>query len=235
MEHPYPLLPLLYVLAGYLLLQILLNLLIALLLRRVGRRAVHALLATFWSGVINALYFIVAAVLLHVWEAVPNRDPPPGVGWYALAGLPLGAGLWYLTTLARKLGRALFGRGELIAAEDAILRVPPHPRYLAWGVLNLTLIQPAGRELFLRGAFLPAVVLTFGWGGAVAATLVVELLLRLNVVWALQTLTYALVMCGLFYMTGGALTGLVAAAVSGLIHGMMLAHIGFREALRREE
>ena len=110
--------PLLWPLAGYLVLQILLNLSVARILVRKGQKPQYALVATFWCGVINALYFIVVAVLLHIWQLVPSADKPSGnYGFQALLGLPAGAALWYVTTLGRKLGKALFGKSELIAAE----------------------------------------------------------------------------------------------------------------------
>jgi len=232
MTGPFDLMPLLYALAGYLALQVMLNLGLGLWLNRRGRRPVLMLQATFWSSVVNGLYFTVAAVLLHIYQLVPNRGLPPATGWWALGGLPLGVLLWYLTAQARRLGLALFGKGELIASEDAVLTFPPSPRYLGWGVANLTVIQPLGRELFMRGAFLPAVIATFGWGWALASLLVVELLLKLNVVWLLQTVLYTLFMCALFYFSGSALAGLIAAAVSGLLHAVALAYLG-RKQLER--
>lgn len=221
-----PLTPLLAALGAYLALQVLLNLVLAWYLSRRGRTASHMLAGTFWASVINAVYFTVAAVLLHVWSLAPNYPPHQDYPLLALLGLPLGPLLWYLTTLGRKLGLALFGKGELIASEDAVLRVPPAPRFIGWGILNLCALQPLGRELFMRGAFFPSVIEHFGWGWAVAATLVIELLLRLNVVWLFQTLFYALAMCGLFLLTHSALTGLVAAAVAGLIQAVVLLRLG---------
>jgi Co/Zn/Cd efflux system component len=221
-----PLTPLLWVLAAYLALQLLLNLVLNLLLARGARTPQRALQGTFWAAVINALFFIAAAALLHYFGCVPERPPHHNYGLLALLGLPLGPLLWYVTTWGRKLGLGLFGRGELIAAEDAVLRVPPAPRYLGWGVANLALLQPLGRELFLRGAFLASVQPALGWGAAIAATLIVELLLRLNIVWLFQTLIYALSMCALFWLTHSALTGLVAAGVSGLIQAAVLIKLG---------
>jgi hypothetical protein len=221
-----PLVPMLIALAGYLVLQLVLNLLSALYLRGKEPEARNVLKATFWAGVVNALYFTTAAVLLHILRAAPNRPPHHNYGLLALLGVPIGPVLWYATAWGRKIGLALFGRGELVAGEDAVLRVPPSDRYIGWGIVNLAVLQPLGRELFLRGAFLPTVALTFGWGWAVAATLIVELLLRMNIVWVFQTLIYALIMCGLFISTGTALTGLVAAGVSGAIQGLVLFKLG---------
>ena len=48
----------------------------------------------------------------------------------------------------------------------------------------------------MRGVFFPSVLEHFGWAWAIAATLVIELLLRLNIVWLFQTLVYAFAMCG---------------------------------------
>ena len=173
-------------------------------------------------------------MLLHIYRWVPNSPPKHNYGWLALAGIPGGLVVWYFITLGRKLGIELFGRSELIPAEDAALHVaaqpgtPLSPRYVGWGVVNLAILQPLGRELFMRGALLPAVALEFGWLWAVAAAVLIELLLKLNVVWVFQTLAYSLLMCAMFYLTGSALTGLVAAAVSGLIHGLALIYISGR-------
>lgn len=217
-----PLTPMLLALGAYLALQVLLNLVLMLYLAR-GRRTPQFILAgTFWAGLVNALFFITAAVLLHIWGHAPNYAPHQNYGLLALLGLPLGPAVWYVTTLGRKLGLALFGKGELIAAEDAVLRAPPAEHFIGWGVINLWLLQPCGRELFLRGSFFPAVIENFGWVWAVAATLVIELLLRLNIVWVFQTLAYALCMCALYLATHSALTGLVAASVAGLIQAVVL-------------
>lgn len=231
MAEAIPIGPTAYALAGYLALQLLLNVIIRLSLRRKGALAVQALTATFWSSIINALYFLVAAVMLHIYGYAPNRsEPNHNYLLLALVGIPLGPVLWYLTTLGRKAGLSLFGRGGLIAAEDAILSVPPEPRYIGWGVINLAVIQPTGRELFMRGALLPTVLQTTGWPLAIAASLVVELLLKLNVAWALQTISYTLAMCLLYYATGTALSGLVAASISGAIQSAVLIRIGLRQA-----
>jgi hypothetical protein len=223
---------LLYVLLGYFALQVVLNLTVRSLAQRSPQRAVTALTGSFWASVVNALYFIVAAVLLHLWKVAPNRPLPAHVWWWALAALPLGAGLWYLSAKARGLGISLFGKSNLVAGEDAILRFPPDPSYLTWGVANQALLQPLGRELFMRGVFLPVAVQHYGWGWGIAATLLVELVPRLNVVWLPLTLLYCGTMCLLFYVTGGALTGLLAAAVSGLLHSVGLAALARREASR---
>lgn len=226
--------PLLAFLGGYVVLQLMLNIAAGFVIQRSRIRAITAVKAAFLSTIVNALYFLAAAVLLHAFRWVPNTPPKTNYGWLALAGLPYGLAVWYITTLGRKLGIELFGRADLIPAEDAALHVAARPgtplseRYLGWGVVNLTTLQPLGRELFLRGALLPAVALQFGWLWAIAAALLIELLLRLNVVWLFQTLAYSLLMCGMFILTGSALTGLVAAGLSGLIHGLALIHIAGR-------
>lgn len=225
-DRALPLTPLLIVLGAYLALQIALNTILALVLARRGRSAVQILSGTFWASVINAVFYITAAVLMHLWRFTPRYPPHTNYGLLALLGIPLGPVLWWAVTLGRKLGLALFGRGDLIASEDAILRVPPAPRYIGWGIMNLFALQPLARELFLRGVFLPSVFEHFGWLWAVAATLVIELLLRLNIVWLFQTLIYALILCGLFIATHSALTGLVAASIAGLIQAAVLLRLG---------
>jgi hypothetical protein len=74
----------------------------------------------------------------------------------------------------------------------------------------------------MRGMLLPAVVRHMGWGWGIAATLIVEMLLRLNIAWVFQTLLYALVMCALYYLTGAALCGLTAAMTVGVIQAAVL-------------
>ncbi len=230
MGEAIPIGPTVYALAGYLVLQVLLNLIIRARLRRKGALAIHALTATFWSSVVNALYFMVAAIVLHIYGFAPNSENPDhNYLLLALTGIPLGPFLWYFTTMGRKAGQSIFGRGGLIAAEEAILSVPPEARYIGWGVMNLAVIQPLGRELFMRGALLPTLLLGTTWPLAFAATLVVELLLRLNVTWALQTMVYTLALCGMYYATGTALTGLVAASISGVIQAAVLIRIGLRQ------
>ena len=232
-QQELPLEPLAYTLLGYFVLQILLNFLVAALRRRSKQPQLVLLLGAFWSGFVGALYFVVAAVLLHIFELAPNTDTPPaGMLWWGLAGLPLGVLLWYVQAMARRLGLMIFGLSQLVAAEDAILRIPPRPSYLSWGLINLALIQPLGRELFMRGVFLPVVALNLGWAWAVGTSLVIELLLRLNVVWLFATVVYVLLMCTLFYLSGNALCGLVAAAVAGLIHGLALIQFGLKQAER---
>jgi hypothetical protein len=221
-----PLTPMLIALGAYLALQLLQNLILMLYLSRAKRTAKHMLAGTFWAGVVNALYFITAAVVLHITGYAPNYPPHDNYWLLAGLGLVLGPLLWYVCTLGRKLGLALFGKSELIAAEDAVLRAPPEVRYIGWGIINLWLLQPLGRELFLRGAFFPAVLTAFGWPWAIAATLVVELLLRLNIVWLFQTLIYALFMCALYLLTHCALSGFVAASVAGLIQAVVLLRLG---------
>ena len=214
--------PLLIVLAGYLALQLLLNLVIGIYLRSGGRLPVKALKGTFWAGLANAVYFTVCAALLQIMQLTHKVEPRLGYGLLALIGLPLGPLLWYLVTMGRKLGQAWFGKSELVPAEDAILRVPPDSRYIGWGVMNLAVAQPVGRELFLRAAFLPTVAAVFGWPAAVGATALFELATKLNVVWVFQTLAYSLALSLLFIATGSALSGLVAAAVAGLIQATVL-------------
>lgn len=223
------LIPLVYAVAGYFALQALLSIAIRLVLRREGVSRVFALTGSFWAGVAGALYLVVISVVLHIWNLAPNavRQPPHQL-WWGLGGLPLGVLLWYFQVAARRLGIAVFGPSQLIAAEDAILNLLPHPRYLGWGLVNLAVIQPLGRELFMRAVFLPTVALNSGWGWAVGATLVIELWMRMNVVWLFANTVYVLAMCGLFYLSGSALCGVVAAAVAGLLHGIALAYISFK-------
>jgi hypothetical protein len=42
-------------------------------------------------------------------------------------------------------------------------------------------------------------------------------------------------MCALFYLSGNALCGLVAASVAGLIHALALAQHGLRRAIEQDE
>ena len=218
-----------YSILGYIVLQILLNIGLRAWLVRTKKKAIHALIATFWSGVFNALYFITLAVLLHIWDLAPNGEPRQNYAMLALLGVPLGALLWYLLTIARKAGLELFGRGDIVAAEDAILRVPPDLRYVVWGILNLAFIQPLGRELFMRGVFFPVLLAHYGLWPAAGITVFIEFFLRMNIVWLFHTAIYGLAMCLLFYYTGTALTGLVAASIAGLLHGSALAYMGQRE------
>jgi hypothetical protein len=64
---------------------------------------------------------------------------------------------------------------------------------------------------------------------------VAELAPRLNVVWLPLTLLYSLTMCGLFYLSGSALCGLIAAVTSGCIHSIALAYLAVRGASRQTE
>src|SRR5947207_10978236 len=110
---PHPLHALLLALAGYVALQILLNLVIRALVVRSPNRAITALKRSFWANVANALYFIAAAALLHIWKLAPNRPPGSQTLWWALGGIPIGIALWYLSAKARGLGLRLFGSGAL--------------------------------------------------------------------------------------------------------------------------
>jgi isoprenylcysteine carboxyl methyltransferase (ICMT) family protein YpbQ len=227
--------PLAYALAGYFILQVLLLVLLAAWRRR-QRTPAAMLTGAFWGGVISALYFIIASVMMHIWGMAPNRESPgQNMLWWGLAGVPLGILLWYLQALGRRWGIMLFGASQLAAAEDVILQALPHPRYFGWGIINLAVIQPLGRELFMRAVLLPVVAMNLGWGWGIGATLIVELLLKLNVVWAIATLFYTGMMCALFYLSGNALCGLVAASVAGLIHALALAQHGLRRAIEQDE
>lgn len=224
-----PLVPLAYALLGYFGLQLILSIAIRTWLKRAKAQPIAAVTTAFWAGIIGALYLVVISVLLHIWNLAPNTERPPAhMLWWGLGGVPLGVVLWYVLVMARRLGITAFGSSQLIAAEDAILNFIPHPRYLSWGLINLAVIQPLGRELFMRGVFLPVVALNMGWGWAVGTTLVIELWLRMNVVWLFANIFYVFMMCGLFYLSGNALCGLVAASVAGLIHGVALASVAIR-------
>lgn len=226
-----PLIPLVYAVAGYFLFQALLSITIRLLLRRKLVSKIFMLTGSFWAGVAGALYLVVVSAVLHIRGLAPNAvEQPVHQLWWGLAGLPLGVVLWYLQVTARRLGIAVFGPSQLIAAEDAILTLLPHPRYLGWGLVNLAAIQPLGRELFMRAVFLPAAALNFGWGWAVGAVLVIELWMRMNVVWLFANTVYVLAMCGLFYLSGSALCGLVAASAAGLLHGIALSYMAAKAA-----
>jgi hypothetical protein len=218
----HPLQALLAVLGGYFALQIVQNIIIRALAVRSPQRIRTVIKGSFWASVVNAVYFIVVAILLHIWNLAPN-DKPSHMAFWALMGLPCGAALWWLSAQARALGIRWFGYSNIVAGEDAVLRHPPDPQYIGWGITNQSIIQPLGRELFLRGAFLPMVVASYGWAWGIAATLIVEIAPRLNVVWLPLTLTYSLFMCGLYYSSDSALCGLVAAAVSGMLHSCSLA------------
>jgi hypothetical protein len=220
-----------YALVGYLVLQVALNTFNTWLVRRSSTRLATILKAAFWSGVANALYFLTLAVVLRATHLVETREPPAGLWLHALLGVPVGVVLWFVLTIARKAGRELFGRGELALAEEAMLTAAPNPRYLSWSLINLITLQPLGRELFLRGLFLPVAVRHFGWGWAIGATLLIELLLRLNVAWVFQTVVYSLSMVGLFYLTGSAMLGLTAAMTAGAIQGAVL----LKQRVRRIE
>lgn len=214
-----------YALSGYLLLQVALNLLLARLLTRLGRNPRHALTATFWSGVVNAVYLGGCGVALYgLAEPTPHIRIP--LYFTIPGGLLLGVALWYITVLARKLGLELFGRGRLIAAEDAILALPPRPAYVWFGLANLALLQPVGRELFFRAAMLPLLAAGYGWPIAVVAVLVVELLLKLNVVWVFAVCAHSLLLSGLYYATGSVAACIATAATAGLIHGLALNRAG---------
>lgn len=232
---PHPLQALAYLLLGYFALQIVLNVIVRAAAQRSPQRAQAALAGSFWAGVVNSLYFVAASVWLHQAGIAPNRGPDKSTVWWALAGIPAGVALWYGSAKARGLGIRLFGSSNIVSGEDAILHFPPSPAYVNWGIANLTFIQPIGREVFLRGAFLPVAVGELGWGWGLAATLLAELAPRLNVVWLPLTLLYSAAMCLLFYLSGSALCGLVAACVSGCIHSIVLAYITVRGEDRRSD
>jgi hypothetical protein len=69
---------------------------------------------------------------------------------------------------------------------------------------------------------LPVVVRHVGWEWGFGATLLVELLLRLNIAWIFQTLLYALAMYVMFYYTGSATMGLTAAMTAGAVQAGVL-------------
>ncbi len=222
MDQPAGMTGLLYALSGYLLLQVVLNLIIMRLLRRPGRDPRRALSATFWSGVINACYFGGCGWLLLRSGTVPAAPKVWPLAQAIGLGVFCGLALWYIAVLARKLGLELFGRGRLIAAEDAILAVPPSRWYVAAGIGNLALVQPFGRELFFRGAMLPLLASGFGWPMALTAVLVVELLLKLNVVWVFAVIANSLILGGLYFITGNVAACIGGAAIAGLIHALAL-------------
>src|SRR4051812_47648663 len=162
-----------WALLGYVALQIGLNLLSMYRVQRAGNRPLHTLVNAFQANVLNALYFLAIAVAFHLGGIANTDEPPPHLWLHALLGIPLGVPLWFGLTYARKVGQALLGRGDLVLAEEAIIRLPPTPRYQSWGVMNLIVIQPLAHELFMRGLLLTAVVRYMGWGWGIAATLIV--------------------------------------------------------------
>ncbi len=255
-------------LTGYLVLQLALNLINVRYVRSAEprRRPLALIICAFWSGVANALFFIAAAVVLRILGLVDNSAPAPGLAGRALLGLLIGPLLWYWLVLARGLGRRLFGVGELISADEAILRAPPSLNYVSWGVINLALVQPLGRELFVRGVFLATVQRVLaaqidsgaiwsgpamwgsewtsaanvphagpGWVLAIALMLIVDILLRINIVWLPATLAYGLSMAALFFITGDATAGLCAASVAGLIQALVLLRRTLQKYRQHEE
>jgi hypothetical protein len=242
-----PLAAVLSALGAYLLLQVVLNYLNLRAVLRVPRerRPLALVVAAFWSGIANAAYFAVAAIVLRVqgYVAAPFVSPESGGLWAHLGlGLVLGPLLWYWTTLARGAGRRLFGAGEIAGAEEAILRSPPGMHYVVLGVLNLFLFQPLGRELFIRGVLLAVVQRELalrhspsdGWPLAIALMLLVDVLLRLNVVWLFATLTHGLIMAALYYYTGDALAGLLASMIAGLIQAVVQLRLTIMKFKQRE-
>lgn len=221
----------------YLLLQIGLNLLILRRLRGSENKARTAITGAFWASFVNSLYFFAAAVLLRTAGGVSTTAPPEDqtLLWHFALGLGLGLPLWLLLTWMRKFGQALYGRGEVVFAEEAILRHPPSPRYAGFGIANLALTAPLGREIFFRGLMLPVLAQAVGWAWAIAGIAVFEVLMRLNVSWLYQNLAYTLVMCGLFYLTGDATCGLGAAMVAGLAQALVLLRLAIRAQRERTE
>jgi hypothetical protein len=214
----------------YLLLQIGMNLLILRRLRTSPNKARTAILGSFWASFANGIFFVMLSVLLRTLGGLVTSEPPSGsvIGLHALLGLALGLPLWYLLTLTRKFGHALFGRGEVVFADEVVLRHPPSPRLAGFGIANLLIVQPFGRELFFRGLMLPVLAEAVGWGWALTGIAVFELLMRLNVAWLYQNLAYTLVMGGLFYLTGDAVAGLGAAVVSGFVQALVLLRLHLR-------
>src|SRR5205085_7487195 len=133
------------------------------------------------------LYFLGCAIGLRLGHLIQPDPRPPHLALFALLGIPAGAGLWFAITFARKVGLAFFGRGDLALAEEAIIRAAPSERFLSWGCANLIVVQPLGRELFMRGLLLPVVARDLGLVWAILATVLVELLLRLNIAWIFST------------------------------------------------
>lgn len=228
----------------YLLLQLLLNLInVRVVLRHPKPARPLALVrCAFWSGVTNALFFLAAAVGLRLLGLIPSFAPEPGLWMRALLGLLLGPLLWYWLVMARGLGRRMFGSGELISADEAILRAPPSLSYVTWGVINLALIQPLGRELFVRGVFLSTVQRTLdaqgygahGWPLSIALMLVVDVLLRINIVWLFATIAYGLAMAALFYLTHDATCGITCSMCAGLIQGLVLLRVTMQKYREQE-
>jgi hypothetical protein len=224
-------------LLGYLLLQTLMNFFILRLLRASRNKARTAILGSFWASFANGVYFALLAVLLRVLGGVETARPPEdaALGLHALWGFALGLPLWYLLTMARKFGHALFGRGEVVFAEEVVLRHPPSRRMAGWAVANLMLAQPIGRELFFRGLMLPVLIEAVGWAWALTGIAVFELLMRLNIAWLYQNLAYTLVMGGLFYLTGDAVCGLCAAVLSGFAQSLVLLRLAAAAQRERAE
>lgn len=220
----------------YLLLQIGMNLLILRRLHASENKARTAITGAFWASFANGLYFLAAAVLLRSAGGVESGPPTPErtLLWQFLLGLALGFPLWLLLTWTRKFGQALYGRGDVVFAEEAILRHPPSPRYAGLGIANLAITAPLGRELFFRGLMLPVLAESVGWAWAVTGIAVFELLMRLNVAWLYQNLSYTLLMCGLFYLSGNAACGLGAAMLSGLLQALVLLKLAMRAQRERE-
>ena len=223
-------LPLVWGLAAYFVLQILLNMRLRLIPRAAPRRGELLLRAAFGNGVINSLYFMLLSGLLLLGGFIPAPSLPSPLWLWLLGSFPAGVMLWAVQVRLRGIGVRLFGTSTFVQPAEHLLRSPLNLGQLNQAALYISLLQPLGHELFFRACFLGLLLQIFGIWPAVLATAIVELLLRLNPTWALSVIVSSVLLSGLALAGGGPLTSICTALVAGFLHAYITAWQALRSS-----
>ncbi len=225
-------LPLAWSLGVYFVLQLLLNLRLRGIAQDLPDRRDRLLRVAFSNGVVNSLFFILLSTWLILSGSVPRPVLPQPLWAWLLGSLPAGLLLWALHIRMLGIGRRLFGRSNFVQPAEFLLRNPADLAQLNRAALQVSLLEPMGRELFFRACFLALMVTVYGPLPAVLATAIVELLLRLNPSWALSVLIGSLLLSAISISGGGPLTTLCVALVAGFLQAYVTAYQSLRSTER---
>jgi len=217
-------LPLAWCLGAYFVLQLLLNLRLRAIPRDAAARRERLLRTAAANGSVNSLFFIAASSWLMLSGLVPRPQLPQPLWAWLLGALPAGLLLWGLRVRLAGLGRRIFGGSAFVLPAEQLLRNPQDLAVINRSVLQLSLFEPLGHELFFRGCVLALMLKIYGLGPALLATAIVELLLRLNPAWTLSVLVSSLALSWMANAGGGPLATICTAMLAGFLQAYVTAY-----------
>ena len=222
-------------LGAYFLLQVLLNLRLRGIARGNAAGRERLLQAAAANGLINSLFFIAVSLWLMLAGHVPMPQLPQPLWAWLLGALPAGLLLWGLRMRLIGLGRRMFGGSAFVLPAEQLLRNPSDLGVINRSVLQLSLFEPLGHELFFRGCVLALMLEIYGLGPALLATAILELLLRLNPAWALSVLVGSLALSWMAQAGGGPLATICTAMVAGFLHAYVTAYQSMKTSGKQPE